>query len=139
MREWSGAESLPSWGAALRTGAAGSQDESPCRAIHKQHPYRGSVWRGYRGRAWWGYRGDRLFWGHRLPPRRGGCYRGKLEAKRDAGVGLGQVGSSVGDLRGNREICGGIDEPSVSGTDAETVGEPVGDATAVEQHRAILA
>ena len=131
MLEWSGAESLASSGAALRTGAAGSQDESPCRAIHKQRPYR--------GRAWWGYRGDRLFWGHRLPPRRGGCYRGKLEAKRDAGVGLGQVGSSVGDLCGNREVRGGIDEPSVSGTDAETVGEPVGDATAVEQRRAILA
>jgi hypothetical protein len=28
------------WGAALRTGTAGSQDESPCRAIHKQRPYR---------------------------------------------------------------------------------------------------
>ena len=40
MLEWSGAESLASWGAALRTGAAGSQDESPCRAIHKQRPYR---------------------------------------------------------------------------------------------------
>src|SRR5271154_6459438 len=25
---------------ALRPGAAGSQDESPCRAIHKQRPYR---------------------------------------------------------------------------------------------------
>ena len=39
MLEWSGAESLASWGAVLRTGAAGSQDESPCRAIHKQRPY----------------------------------------------------------------------------------------------------
>ena len=34
------AESLASWGAALRTGAAGSQDESPCRAIHKQRLWR---------------------------------------------------------------------------------------------------
>src|SRR5271170_5264140 len=28
-----------SWGAALRSRTAGSQDESPCRAIHKQRPY----------------------------------------------------------------------------------------------------
>ena len=28
-----------SWGAALRTGAVGSQDESRCSAIHKQRPY----------------------------------------------------------------------------------------------------
>jgi hypothetical protein len=29
------------WGAALRTDSAGPQDESPCRAIRKQRPYRG--------------------------------------------------------------------------------------------------
>jgi len=35
-----GADIVASWGAALRTGTAGSQDESRCRAIHKQRPYR---------------------------------------------------------------------------------------------------
>jgi hypothetical protein len=34
------ADILASWGAALRTGTAGSQDESRCSAIHKQRPYR---------------------------------------------------------------------------------------------------
>ena len=34
-----------SWVAALRTGAAGSQDESRCSAIHKQRPYRGCAWK----------------------------------------------------------------------------------------------
>jgi hypothetical protein len=29
-----------SWGAALRSRAAGSQDELRCSAIHKQRPYR---------------------------------------------------------------------------------------------------
>jgi hypothetical protein len=33
------AHARASWGAALRTGAAGSQDESRCSAIHKQRPY----------------------------------------------------------------------------------------------------
>jgi hypothetical protein len=32
-------EIVASWGAALRTGAAGSQDESRRCAIHKQRPY----------------------------------------------------------------------------------------------------
>jgi hypothetical protein len=36
------ADILASWGAALRSRAAGSQDESRCSAIHKQRPYRGS-------------------------------------------------------------------------------------------------
>jgi hypothetical protein len=31
---------VASWGAALRTDAVGSQDESRCGAIHKQRPYR---------------------------------------------------------------------------------------------------
>src|SRR5271170_3980957 len=31
---------LASWGAALRSRAAGSQDELRCSAIHKQRPYR---------------------------------------------------------------------------------------------------
>jgi hypothetical protein len=36
-----------SWAAALRTGAAGSQDESRRSAIHMQRPYRGCAfeWR----------------------------------------------------------------------------------------------
>ena len=32
-------EIVASWGAALRTGTAGSQDESRCSPIHKQRPY----------------------------------------------------------------------------------------------------
>ena len=35
-----GAYSVASWCAALRTGAAGSKDKSPCGAIHKRRPYR---------------------------------------------------------------------------------------------------
>jgi hypothetical protein len=35
-----GADVVASWGAALRTSIAGSQDESRCSAIHKQRPYR---------------------------------------------------------------------------------------------------
>jgi hypothetical protein len=31
---------VASWGATLRSRTAGSQDESPSRAIHKQRPYR---------------------------------------------------------------------------------------------------
>jgi len=38
-----GADIVASWGAALRTGAAGSQDESRCGAIHKQRPYRAAT------------------------------------------------------------------------------------------------
>jgi len=38
-----GADSVASWGAALRSRTAGSQDESRCNAIHKQRPYRGSA------------------------------------------------------------------------------------------------
>jgi hypothetical protein len=34
------ADARASWGAALRTGAAGSQDELRCSAIHKERPYR---------------------------------------------------------------------------------------------------
>src|SRR5271155_6091076 len=33
------ADSVASWGAALRSRAAGSQDESRCSTIHKQRPY----------------------------------------------------------------------------------------------------
>src|SRR5271156_6392749 len=40
---------LASWGAALRSRAAGSQDELRCSAIHKQRPYRG--WREEAGRG----------------------------------------------------------------------------------------
>jgi hypothetical protein len=43
-------EIVASWGAALRTGTAGSQDESRCSAIHKQRPYGPGNWRrrGYK-------------------------------------------------------------------------------------------
>jgi hypothetical protein len=34
---------LASWGAALRSRTAGSQDESPRRAIHKQRPYHSRI------------------------------------------------------------------------------------------------
>jgi len=37
------ADIVLSWGAALRSRAAGSQDESRCSAIHKQRPYR-AIW-----------------------------------------------------------------------------------------------
>src|SRR5271170_7742144 len=53
---------VASWGAAclrraeaLRTGAAGSQDESGCSAIHKQRPYRGYAWTDS-----WGVGGESL-------------------------------------------------------------------------------
>jgi hypothetical protein len=39
------------WGAALRTGAAGSKDESPCWAIHKQRPYQDGKCNGSRPKA----------------------------------------------------------------------------------------
>ena len=48
---------MASWGAALRTGSAGSQDESPCRAIHKQRPYRRIRLRGGSVRCGWDYCG----------------------------------------------------------------------------------
>jgi hypothetical protein len=38
-----------SWGAALRTGTAGSRDESPCRAIHKQRRYRQAAFSAHFG------------------------------------------------------------------------------------------
>jgi hypothetical protein len=82
---------------------------------------------------------DGSLWLHKLPPRQGGCYRGKLEAERDAYVGLGQVGLGVGNLRRDGEVGGGIDEPAVSCLHAETVGEFVRDSAAIKQDGAILA
>jgi hypothetical protein len=32
-------DALASWSAALRSRTAGSEDKSPCRAIHEQRPY----------------------------------------------------------------------------------------------------
>jgi len=43
------ADVVASWGAALRSRTAGSQDESRCGAIHKQRPYRGYAWTDRRG------------------------------------------------------------------------------------------
>src|SRR5271155_3934857 len=48
---------LASWGAALRSRAAGSQDELRCSAIHNQRPYCG--WRDEGGRGNGGGGADR--------------------------------------------------------------------------------